>query len=78
MQSDINSPWYIFNDFMVRNVTEEEALSFPGTWKVRVDTRFVDKKLIRPRCPRSSIWNELTSATVWTTVACLKYVILLS
>jgi hypothetical protein len=36
VQSEINSPWYIFNDFMVRNVTEEEALSFPGTWKVRV------------------------------------------
>jgi PAB-dependent poly(A)-specific ribonuclease subunit 2 len=36
MESEINSPWYIFNDFMVRNVTEEEALSFPGAWKVRV------------------------------------------
>ncbi|KAJ7581374.1 ubiquitin carboxyl-terminal hydrolase-domain-containing protein [Mycena floridula] len=40
------SPWYLFNDFQVRNVTEEEALSFPGRWKVptvlhfeRVDTR---------------------------------------
>jgi PAB-dependent poly(A)-specific ribonuclease subunit 2 len=27
------SPWYLFNDFLVRNITEEEALSFPGTWK---------------------------------------------
>ncbi|KIY66064.1 hypothetical protein CYLTODRAFT_455741 [Cylindrobasidium torrendii FP15055 ss-10] len=28
------SPWYLFNDFVVRNITEEEALSFPGKWKV--------------------------------------------
>ena len=27
------SPWYLFNDFLVRNVTEEEALAFPGVWK---------------------------------------------
>lgn len=38
--------WYLFNDFSVREIHEEEALSFPGTWKVptvlyfeRVDTR---------------------------------------
>jgi hypothetical protein len=28
------SPWYVFNDFGVRNVPEQEALSFPDTWKV--------------------------------------------
>ncbi|KAG6850532.1 hypothetical protein H0H93_012148 [Arthromyces matolae] len=28
------SPWFIFNDFMVRNITEEEALCFPDKWKV--------------------------------------------
>ncbi|KAF8590468.1 hypothetical protein K439DRAFT_1329688 [Ramaria rubella] len=45
-ESEIGSPWFIFNDFVVRNVSEEEALSFPGTWKVpailyleRVDVR---------------------------------------
>lgn len=26
--------WHVFNDFLVRPITEEEALSFPGTWKV--------------------------------------------
>ena len=38
--------WYLFNDFSVREIDEEEALSFPGNWKVptvlyfeRVDTR---------------------------------------
>ncbi|KAK0524952.1 poly(A)-specific ribonuclease [Tilletia horrida] len=26
--------WYLFNDFLVRNISENEALSFPSTWKV--------------------------------------------
>jgi PAB-dependent poly(A)-specific ribonuclease subunit 2 len=30
---DGKSPWYLFNDFLVRNISEDEALSFPGTWK---------------------------------------------
>ncbi|KAK2467007.1 hypothetical protein APHAL10511_001265 [Amanita phalloides] len=45
-QSDLDSPWFIFNDFAVKNVSEEEALSFPDKWKVpaviyleRVDVR---------------------------------------
>lgn len=29
-----NSPWFVFNDFGVRNVKEAEALSFPEVWKV--------------------------------------------
>jgi PAB-dependent poly(A)-specific ribonuclease subunit 2 len=31
---DLQSPWFVFNDFVVRNVSEDEALSFPGKWKV--------------------------------------------
>ncbi|RPD59176.1 hypothetical protein L226DRAFT_488705 [Lentinus tigrinus ALCF2SS1-7] len=27
-------PWFIFNDFAVQNITEEEALSIPSNWKV--------------------------------------------
>ena len=30
---EAKSPWYLFNDFLVRNITEDEALSFPGMWK---------------------------------------------
>ncbi|KAL7004824.1 poly(A)-specific ribonuclease [Cystobasidiomycetes sp. EMM_F5] len=26
--------WYLFNDFLVKPISEEEALSFPGTWKI--------------------------------------------
>jgi len=33
-ENEAGSPWYIFNDFVVRNVPEEEALSFPDRWKV--------------------------------------------
>ncbi|OJA15705.1 hypothetical protein AZE42_08691 [Rhizopogon vesiculosus] len=45
-QSNLKSPWFLFNDFVVRNISEEEALSFPSTWKVpavlyfeRIDVR---------------------------------------
>ncbi|KAJ3807230.1 ubiquitin carboxyl-terminal hydrolase-domain-containing protein [Lentinula aff. lateritia] len=40
------SPWYIFNDFVVRNVPEQEALSFPGRWKIPAILHFerVDRK----------------------------------
>ncbi|GAA5855893.1 hypothetical protein JCM8547_000402 [Rhodosporidiobolus lusitaniae] len=26
--------WHLFNDFLVKPVSEEEVLSFPGTWKI--------------------------------------------
>ncbi|KAG8932918.1 poly(A)-specific ribonuclease [Tulasnella sp. 418] len=28
------SPWFVFNDFVVENITEDEALGFPSQWKV--------------------------------------------
>ncbi|KAF8831781.1 hypothetical protein HHX47_DHR1001266 [Lentinula edodes] len=43
------SPWYIFNDFVVRNVPEQEALSFPGRWKEETEYRSDGtKKVLRP------------------------------
>ncbi|KIM28988.1 hypothetical protein M408DRAFT_329031 [Serendipita vermifera MAFF 305830] len=43
---DSPSPWFMFNDFSVRNISEEEALSFPSNWKIpavlyfeRIDAR---------------------------------------
>ena len=32
---DYFSPWFVFNDFAVKNVSESEALTFPAKWKVR-------------------------------------------
>jgi PAB-dependent poly(A)-specific ribonuclease subunit 2 len=34
VREDLTSPWFLFNDFVVNNITEDEALSFPGQWKV--------------------------------------------
>lgn len=34
-QECLLSPWFVFNDFSVQNISEEEALSFSGKWKVR-------------------------------------------
>lgn len=34
LDADNGSPWFIFNDFMVHNISEQEVLSFPGKWKV--------------------------------------------
>ncbi|KAI0094078.1 PAB-dependent poly-A-specific ribonuclease subunit PAN2 [Irpex rosettiformis] len=33
-EDESHSPWYLFNDFTVRNISEQEAFSFPGSWKV--------------------------------------------
>ncbi|KAJ8496912.1 hypothetical protein ONZ45_g12250 [Pleurotus djamor] len=32
-KSDNSSPWFLFNDFSVKNIPENEALSFPNKWK---------------------------------------------
>lgn len=33
-RDDLESPWFVFNDFVVRNISEQEALGFPDKWKV--------------------------------------------
>jgi PAB-dependent poly(A)-specific ribonuclease subunit 2 len=40
-QPNLKGPWFLFNDFVVRNITEEEALCFPSTWKVRAHSAFL-------------------------------------
>ncbi|OCH89095.1 PAB-dependent poly-A-specific ribonuclease subunit PAN2 [Obba rivulosa] len=42
--SELQSPWFIFNDFVVRNISEQEALSFPGNWKVPAVLYFERRK----------------------------------
>jgi len=32
---ELSSPWFLFNDFVVKNISEQEALSFQDKWKVR-------------------------------------------
>ncbi|KAJ7063521.1 ubiquitin carboxyl-terminal hydrolase-domain-containing protein [Mycena amicta] len=31
---NLASPWFVFNDFVVQNISEREALGFPDSWKV--------------------------------------------
>jgi PAB-dependent poly(A)-specific ribonuclease subunit 2 len=33
LPAEAKSPWYLFNDFLVRNISEDEALGFAGVWK---------------------------------------------
>src|ERR1700733_13381890 len=40
-RSDLSSPWFVFNDFSVRNISEEEALSFPSKWNVCILSCFI-------------------------------------
>lgn len=41
------SGWHIFNDFLVRPIGEDEALSFPATWKASQKTCLRSQMLIR-------------------------------
>jgi hypothetical protein len=67
-----DSPWFVFNDFVVRNISEEEALSFPDKWKVRLRPGLFGYLVnaAPSRFPPSSTWSELTYGTTWTTVVC--------
>jgi hypothetical protein len=49
-RDDLLSPWFVFNDFSVQNISEEEALSFPGKWKVR--------QIPILKCLRLIIWHR--------------------
>src|SRR5438046_9139062 len=33
LRAEAKSPWYLFNDFLVSNISEDEALCFPVVWK---------------------------------------------
>jgi PAB-dependent poly(A)-specific ribonuclease subunit 2 len=33
LESDAKTPWYLFNDFLVRKIRHEEVFSFKGNWK---------------------------------------------
>lgn len=51
--------WHVFNDFLVRPISETEALSFPSSWKVRGSRppqKFVIEELLS-RSLRSSSTN---------------------
>ena len=66
LDSEYSSPWFIFNDFVVQNVSEQDVLSFPGKWKVQYASPNVRSVALMPsrRFLRSSTWNEWTARTL--------------
>ncbi|KAG9318200.1 ubiquitin carboxyl-terminal hydrolase-domain-containing protein [Chiua virens] len=57
-QSHLKGPWFLFNDFVVRNISEEEALSFPSTWKVPAVLYF-EREDVRSQLDYSRLPDEL-------------------
>lgn len=61
------SPWYLFNDFLVRNISEEEALGFPNTWKIpavlffeREDAQVIDFSTLPTEPDRGILCQDLS------------------
>ncbi|EPQ58579.1 hypothetical protein GLOTRDRAFT_35919 [Gloeophyllum trabeum ATCC 11539] len=59
------SPWFVFNDFMVRNVSEAEALSFPGKWKVPAVV-YLERVDLRDKLDFSALPDQLDETILCT------------
>lgn len=53
-----SSPWYLFNDFRVQNISEKEALSFNGSWKVP-SIIYLERVDMQQRMDFSGLPNEV-------------------
>ncbi|KAI6007843.1 ubiquitin carboxyl-terminal hydrolase-domain-containing protein [Pisolithus marmoratus] len=51
-------PWYLFNDFVVRNISEEEALSVPSSWK-KPSILYLERTDVRDRLDFSGLPDAL-------------------
>lgn len=51
-------PWYLFNDFAVRNISEEEALSCPSTWK-KPSILYLERTDVRDRLDFRGLPDQL-------------------
>lgn len=66
-ESDTGS-WHLFNDFVVQKIPEDEALSFPGKWKVTHVCQYFEHGLIEregPVCPVSGAQRCCTKFEVY-------------
>lgn len=66
---DKGHSWYLFNDFLVRRVPEDEALSFPAPWKVpavlvweRIDRPVVDVASLPREADMTLLCKDITIA----------------
>ncbi|KAN0075425.1 Ubiquitin carboxyl-terminal hydrolase domain containing protein [Tylopilus felleus] len=57
-QPHLKGPWFLFNDFVVRNISEDEALSFPSAWKVPA-VLYLEREDLRSRLDFSGLPDEL-------------------
>ncbi|KAG8217260.1 PAB-dependent poly(A)-specific ribonuclease subunit PAN2 [Butyriboletus roseoflavus] len=57
-QPHLKGPWFLFNDFVVRNISEDEALSFPSTWKVPA-VLYLEREDVRSQLDFSNLPDEL-------------------
>ncbi|KAH0830330.1 ubiquitin carboxyl-terminal hydrolase-domain-containing protein [Lanmaoa asiatica] len=60
-QPHLKGPWFLFNDFVVRNISEDEALSFPSTWKVPA-VLYLEREDVRSQLDFSGLPDELDSS----------------
>ncbi|OBZ75634.1 PAB-dependent poly(A)-specific ribonuclease subunit PAN2 [Grifola frondosa] len=51
-------PWFIFNDFVVENISEEDALSVPAAWKVPA-ILYLERVDIRPHLDFSYLPDKM-------------------
>ncbi|RUS20975.1 hypothetical protein BC937DRAFT_93946 [Endogone sp. FLAS-F59071] len=62
------SPWYLFNDFLVKNVSEQEVMSFKSTWKIPAVVQYtrinwselVDLDSLPSEVDKSILFNDIS------------------
>lgn len=65
--------WYLFNDFVVQAVSEDEALSFVGAWKVCIALFCVTLPLLTihdSRLPAYYTLNGRITLRLWISACC--------
>ncbi|KAF9532295.1 ubiquitin carboxyl-terminal hydrolase-domain-containing protein [Crepidotus variabilis] len=59
-EAGASSPWYLFNDFVVRNISAEEALVFQAQWKIPA-ILYLERVDVRDQIQLDTLRNSLDS-----------------
>ncbi|CAG8466414.1 17986_t:CDS:10 [Racocetra fulgida] len=68
-------PWYLFNDFLVRNVTEQEVFNFQGLWKTPV-VLYYSRIDITDLIDISALPSEIDKSILFKDISISKLVVL--
>ncbi|KAG0174836.1 poly(A)-specific ribonuclease [Apophysomyces sp. BC1015] len=76
-ESNARSPWYLFNDFLVRSIRQEEIFLLKGTWKTpailqytRVDMdKLLDLEMLPSEIDYSLLFNDMSIAKHPSTIS---------